>query len=222
LSNDAVRCQDVDVSSREAVTARSYGGRTADQRIADRRAALLRATTDLMAAEGEARATMTAICAKAGLTERYFYESFSSRDEAMLAALDAVCDEIVASTVRAIAETDGAPEQRVHAAVAAFVDIVVEHPAKGRVVVLESNANESLRARRHELLDDFATLVATEARRVYGEETWPEPRGHLHGLMFIAGLSELVSAWLTGAVVMTADELTEVASDSCAALTRRR
>lgn len=217
-----MRCQDVGVSSREAVTARSYGGRTADERVAQRRAALLRATTDLMASEGEARTTMTAICARAGLTERYFYESFSSRDEAMMAALDAVCDEIVTATLRAIAETEGAPEQRVHAAVAAFVDIVAGDQAKGRVVVIESNANESLRVRRHELLDDFATLVATEARRVYGDDAWPEPRDHVQGLMFIAGLAELVAAWLTGAVTMTPAELTEAGSDSFAALTRRR
>jgi hypothetical protein len=40
--------------------------------------------------------------------------------------------------------------------------------------------------------------------------------------MFIAGLAELVAAWLTGAVRMTPAELTEAGSDSFVALTRRR
>src|SRR4051812_40220917 len=76
-------------------TERSYGGKTAAERVAERRARLVAATIDVLATSGEAHATMTAVCAAAGLTERYFYESFESLEDALLAALDSVCDEIL-------------------------------------------------------------------------------------------------------------------------------
>src|SRR3546814_11852560 len=55
---------------------------------------------------------MTAICAEASLTERYFYESFRNRDEALMAALDQVCNEIAAAALAAVEQTDGDPGVR--------------------------------------------------------------------------------------------------------------
>jgi hypothetical protein len=78
-----------------------------------------------------------------------------------------------------------------------------------------------MRARRRELLTSFAELVAAEAREIFGEETWPEPRDRLHGVIFMAGLSELVASWLSGEVELTVDELVTTASDSLVALMRR-
>lgn len=211
------RCQDVAVTE----GARSYGGKTANERVADRRARLVDATIALLASDGEARTTMTAICQRAGLTERYFYESFGSRDEVLHAALDSVSEEIARTAVDAVAASSGEPADRVRAAIGAVVDLVVAAPDKMRVAVIESNANASMRARRHELLGSFAVLVATEAKEIFGDETWPEPRDHLQAVIFMAGLSELVASWLLGEVELTPDELVTTASDSLVALMRR-
>ena len=54
---------------------------------------MVEAAITVLATQGE-RATMTAICHEAGLTERYFYESFANRDAALVAALEAVTEEI--------------------------------------------------------------------------------------------------------------------------------
>jgi AcrR family transcriptional regulator len=210
-------CQDVGVSE----VARSYGGKSADERVTARRARLVDATISLLAANGEARTTMTAVCAEAGLTERYFYESFGSRDELLVAALDSVSEELASTALDAIAASSGEPSDRVRATIGAVVDLVVAAPDKMRVAVVESNANASMRVRRHELLGSFAALVAAEAREIFGDETWPEPRDHLHGMIFIAGLSELVASWLLGEVELSPDDLVNTASDSLVALMRR-
>ena len=209
-------CQDIGVSE----GARSYGGKSADERVTARRARLVDATISLLAATGEARTTMTAVCAEAGLTERYFYESFGSRDEVLVAALASVSDEIAQTTLDAIAASSGEPADRVRATIGAVVDFVVAEPDKMRVAVIESNANAPMRARRHELLGSFAALVATEAREIFGDQTWPEPRDHLQGVIFMAGLSELVASWLLGEVELSPDELVTTASDSLVALMR--
>lgn len=200
---------------------RSYGGKTAGERAAERRARLVTATVDVLAEQGEARTTMTAICATAGLTERYFYESFAGLDDALLAALESVCDEIAQTAVATLETAEGTPDARLHAVMASFVDLVVRSPAKIRVAVIHSSANPRLRARRHELVGMFADLVAREAAALYGEDAWPPEQARIHGLVYIAGFAELVASWLTGDVSMSSDELVETAVVLFASLSRR-
>lgn len=200
--------------------ARSYGGVSAAERAAGRRARLIEATIGVLAA-GESTATMTRICARAGLTERYFYESFGSRDEALLAALDAVAGQIATVATEAIAQTEGLPADRVRAALSAVVSLLAAEPDKGRVALIESTATPGLRAKRHELLAGFAELVATEAHALYGDDAWPADRARVNGLVLAAGVAELVGAWLTGDVRLSQDELVLAASDLFVAVAKR-
>ncbi|MET3962240.1 AcrR family transcriptional regulator [Marmoricola sp. OAE513] len=203
------------------MTERSYGGKTATERVAERRQRLVDATISVLATSGEAHATMTAVCVEAGLTERYFYESFTGLDDAMLAALDSVCEEILALATSVIESTPGDPESRVHAVMQAIVDMVTDSPAKVRVAVIHASANPRLRARRNELLSVFADFVAREASELYGDHAWPAARARVHGLVYIAGFSELVASWLNGDVELTPAELVETAEGLFAALSRR-
>jgi AcrR family transcriptional regulator len=211
-------CQDVPVTT---TPQRSYGGQTADERVAARRERLIRATTSLLAERGESHTTMTGICAAAGLTERYFYESFRSRDEALVAALDATARRIAAAAVEGVQATAADPVARVRAGLAAVIDLVVEDPAAARVVALESTANAALRARQHELLGWFSDIVSKEALEIFGADAWPQPRARLHAMAFVAGLSELVAGWLLGDVDITPDELLDLGVDLFTAVARR-
>ncbi len=200
---------------------RSYGGKTGEQRAQDRRSRLVDATIALLAEHGEAGTTMTAVCARAGLTERYFYESFAHREDALLAALDHVSEQIAAAAQGVIEQTPGSPEERVHAVMASFVELVSRDPALGLVAVVHSSATPSLRARRHELIGTFADLVAREASVLYGEDAWPAERARVQGLVYVAGFAELVASWLTGEVDLSAEQLAETASDLFVSLSRR-
>jgi len=200
---------------------RTYGGKSAAERVAERRQRLIAATIDVLADQGAAHATMTAVCAAARLTERYFYESFASLEEAMVAALDTIAEEIAQLVLSTLGATSGTPDVRVNAMVGAFVDLVAASPAKARVAVIESAANPGLRARRSQLLEMFADLVAQEAASLYGEAAWPPGRARLHGLVYVAGLAELVAGWLTGDVTMSDDDLIEVAGSLFSSVSRR-
>lgn len=205
-----------------SATERSYGGKTAAERVSERRQRLVASTVEVLSASGEAHATMTAICSSAGLTERYFYENFGSLDDALLAALDSVCEEILDLATLVITATPGTPEVRVHAVMTAFVAFVIAEPAKVRVAVIHSSANPRLRARRSELLTAFADFVAHEAAELYGDDAWPGTQARIHGLVYIAGFSELVASWLTGDIELSAEELVETSEGLFAALSRRR
>jgi AcrR family transcriptional regulator len=199
---------------------RSYGGRSAQQRAEERRQRMVEAAITVLAAQGE-RATMTAICHEAGLTERYFYESFANRDAALVAALEAVTEEIADTAVRVLQETPGSVEERVHAMTRSFALWAANQPERALVAVVHASATGPLRARRHELIGSFADMAAREAASLYGDQAWPADRARVQGLVLIGGLAELVASWLTGEVPLDTDQLADVAADLFVSLTLR-
>jgi AcrR family transcriptional regulator len=199
---------------------RRYGGRSAQERAQDRRARLVEASIAVLADHGE-RATMTAICQEAGLTERYFYESFPNRDAALVAALERVTEEIAGNAVRRLQETSGTTDERVLAMSRDFAHWAAGHRDRAVVAVMHARSIAALRERRKELVVSFAEIAAREAAELYGDRAWPSDRARTHGIVFIGGLAELVAAWLSGDVVLEPDELAEVVADLFAALSRR-
>ncbi|WP_207890812.1 helix-turn-helix domain-containing protein [Rhodococcus sp. Eu-32] len=193
-------------------TTRRYAGMSADDRATERRSRLLNAGLDVFADAGAKGATMTAICARAKLTERYFYESFSSRDELLRQVVDMVSDEIRVAALAALHSSDGTVETRVRQAITAFVTVLTDDPRKGRVAMIESLAVDSLRRYRRESLRDFARLVADQAHELYGSDAWPEPRSEINGLLFTGGLAELIIAWLNDEIDVTPQQIVESAT----------
>ena len=193
-------------------TPRRYAGLSGDQRAALRRETLLEAALEVFAATGKSGATITAICAHAKLTERYFYESFTSRDEVLQKVLDGIADEVREAGLDALRASGGTLEQRVRNAIASFVTILTDDPRKGRVAMIESAAFEPLRTHRRAALRGFAQMVADEATRMYGDRAWPPHQGEINGLLFVGGLAELVTAWLNDEIAITPDEIVDAAT----------
>lgn len=192
-----------------AVQSGIYRGVSAAERAAGRRLQLLDATLSVWA-DPDTRTTMTAVCAAAGLSERYFYESFTGLDEAQSAVLEAVATEIERTTLGAADAAGTEPELRIRAAIGAFVDLLLTDPRKGRVAIIEAGSMASLRQRRTELLRHFAHLAAEEAHEIHGSPG-PAREDELDGLLFIGGMAELVTAWLEGALDAAPDEVVEAA-----------
>ena len=202
-----------------AVQSGVYRGVPAEERVAERRARLLEATLAVWADPGT-RTTMTGICAEAGLSERYFYESFRNLDEALTAVLDAIATEIEERSTQASEAAGDDPAARVHASVRAFVELLVADPRKGRVAILEAGAVPALRHRRTELLQHFARRSAEEARAL-----WAGPRPSRHddeiaGALFVGGMAELIGRWLSGTLEATPAEIVDAASRSFVGLYR--
>lgn len=188
-----------------------YRGVSSEARVAGRRQRLLEATLGLWSAP-DTKVTMTGICAEAGLTERYFYESFTGLEEALTAVLDTIAVEIE-EVSRAASEAAGdEPAGRVRASVGAFVALLADDPRKGRVAILEAVAVPSLRHRRTALLRHFAHRTAEEAGELAGL-TGRTPRdAEVAGLLFIGGMAELVTAWLDGVLEASPEEIVDSAT----------
>lgn len=196
-----------------AVQSGVYRGVPAEERVAERRARLMEATLAVWA-DAERRTTMTAICAEAGLTERYFYESFGSLDDALTAVMEEIATEVEQTTMAAADAAGTDPVARTRATLEAFMGLLSEDPRKAKVAIVEAGAMPGLRQRRTELLRHFAHRSAEEAREIFGTDRHSAAEDDVAGLLFVGGIAELVTAWLEGAVEATHEEIIEAASRS--------
>ncbi|WP_323792882.1 TetR/AcrR family transcriptional regulator [Nocardioides sp.] len=190
-----------------------YRGVSAEDRAAERRERLLEATLTVWADPGT-RTTMTAVCAEAGLSERYFYESFRGLGDAQIAVLDRVAADIETAREVALASAGDDPAAAIRTAITSFVQLLVDDPRTGRVSIVEASAVPELRERRTALLRHFAHLAAESAALLLGGRESDPLHDEIVGLIFIGGLAELITAWLDGALEATPTELVDAASRS--------
>lgn len=192
---------------------RSYGGISAEERVARRRRLLVDAGLHLFGTEGFAATTMTAVCARAKLTERYFYESFPGLESLLVAVFDEITDEAAEVVLAAVEDSPHEARPRTRAAIGAFVELLTDDPRKARVAFVEALGSEALAKRRYETISNFAALLGDQARDFYGAP----PRGarllDLTSFVLVGGLAEALIAWLAGELEATRDELIEDCTD---------
>lgn len=138
---------------------RLYGGQSQGERAAERRQKLMQAAATLYGRAGTAGASVTAICAEAGLTPRYFYESFASREALLLAVFSQVCDQLATDVAQSL--DPAAPSQ---SAVTAFFRLLAEHPDLARVFLVETDHHDpEMRAVGRGLLEKLSAMFAPDA-----------------------------------------------------------
>src|SRR3954470_23258141 len=103
---------------------RAYRGVPADERRAQRREVLIEAALDRLHADGIAGVSVRSVCTRARLTPRYFYESFADLDQLLLAAVDAVVDEVADRALAALAAAPHELPAQVRAAIDAGYGVV--------------------------------------------------------------------------------------------------
>ena len=81
---------------------RPYGGRDHDARVSERRERFIRAGVRVIGAAGYRAATVRALCAEAGLSNRYFYESFDSTEALLMAVYRQLMGECQAAILNAM------------------------------------------------------------------------------------------------------------------------
>jgi len=89
-----------------SLSTRSYRGQSQEQRRAERRSRLIAAALEVYGERGYHQATVKAVCEAAGLTERYFYESFANSEALLIDSFNAVTYSVLGEVLRA-AETAG-------------------------------------------------------------------------------------------------------------------
>ncbi len=137
----------------------SWAGSTLTERRAARHEKLLAAGLGLLATGGGPAMTVRAVCRQAALTERYFYESFSDRDDLACAVFDHAAEAVVAAIVEAVSDCPQTPRDIATAAVEAVVTATVDQPQKGRVLFVASMTDPLLYRRRDAMVPVVTGLI---------------------------------------------------------------
>lgn len=183
---------------------RSYRGVRAEDRVAERRQRLLTAGLELFGTRGIAATRVDDVCAEAGLTKRYFYESFPSLDALVEAVVDQAVAELADVVVPAVA-AGGWRNPR--PALEAFVTGILADTRLVRLLVVETNAG-SLMDKRQSMIE-----LAVDLWLQSDPATDPDPlrlpvqrfRAHAMG----GAVLEVCLAWASGRIELTPDELVD-------------
>lgn len=188
---------------------RSYGGVAAPERSARRRAALLDAALDVLTESGAGAVTKKAVCARARLNDRYFYEHFADRD----ALLQAVAQDITSQGLQAvITATLAAPadiRDQVSAAARAALDFMIADPRRGQVVLV-SHTDEVLQQARLASTRAIAQAMAAMTRELLGDSAPSALDTDLASFTLVSGTLELVAAWLRGDYDVSREHLADL------------
>nr|WP_197497753.1 TetR/AcrR family transcriptional regulator [Mycobacterium sp. 1274756.6] len=137
-----------------------YGGRTLSDRVEDRRRQLIVAGYRILADEGGSALTMRAVTREAQLSPRYFYESFSSRDELLVAIFDDAVQRVRAVVVEAVRAADHHPAARIRAAFDSAAALFEDDPRIVRVALRNAFAENALRDHAYSVLPNFVLTTA--------------------------------------------------------------
>ena len=198
---------------------RPYRGVEAPERHARRRAQLLAAGLDLLGgAANPDDLTVRAICRRADVTARYFYESFADKDALVEAVFDWVVADVAATTQAAVAAAPAAEQTR--AGLANIVRIITADARVGRLIFSTQLANAVLMRKRVQSGALFAMLSGEHVGNSLHIPDNDRIRATAH--FVVGGVGQTISAWLAGAVQLSPEQLVDQLTAILGALSEPR
>jgi AcrR family transcriptional regulator len=169
-----------------------WSGVPLEDRQVLRRDELVAAGVQLLGGEGGPAVTVRAVCRETGLTERYFYESFTERDEFVRAVYDDVCARAMSALMSATTPRE---------AVERFVALMVDDPVRGRVLLLAPAVEPVLVRSGAEWMPSFIDLLQRKLTQI-GDPV----RQKMIATSLIGGLTALFTAYLDGRLAASREQ----------------
>ena len=197
----------VGVSPAKTSSARPYAGVEAAARLADRRSRLLAAGLDLLGADPRERLEVTVreACRLAGVAARYFYESFSDKDEFVSEVFDWVISGLAATTQAAVAAAP--PDEQTRAGIANIVRTIAGDARIGRLLFSAQLSNAVVVRKR---VESSALLAMLSGQHAVAALRMPENDRITAAAHFVVGgVAQTISAWLAGEVRFDPNQLVD-------------
>ncbi|WP_373092223.1 TetR/AcrR family transcriptional regulator [Zhongshania sp.] len=184
--------------ARDKQSGRTYGGESAEERLARQRRQFLDAGLELFGTVGYRATTVRMLCKQAGLTDRYFYKTFTDTEDLLAAVYTESLDQIQTEVIAAInasgnrQPTSGVIDAGLEAFFTAF-----ENARVARVCWLEvlgvSPRIDALYTKR---IEQFADLLLDLGKSVLADWRLPEAETRITGLALIGAISQSALHWL--------------------------
>lgn len=203
---------------------RPYAGASREAREGARREQIIAAGTELFGTVGYRAATVGAICERAGLNKRYFYESFATLEDLLCEVYERVVEDLRAAVLAG--DGDTAPEV-LRGFIAAFLDWAQADPIRAKVHLFEvlgvsARVDELYRSYGRSIGDELVERLAASvsgSELTVPEQTGPELTGErrriLGDVLVGAGL-QLVVNWVIGGYEPPRDELLDEMDETVA------
>ena len=129
-------CQNTGMTP-ESLPTRAYRGVSSEERRAQRRNKLIAAAIAVYGERGYRQATVKAVCEAAGLTERYFYESFENSEDLLITSYNAVTYKVFGDIMAAGQGAGRARGDKARAMLRAYFSALQRDPLSARVFLVE-------------------------------------------------------------------------------------
>lgn len=192
-------------------TGRVYGGVSTEVRVAERRQKLLDAGLNLFGVNGFQSVRVRDVCSEAGLTERYFYESFSDMRSLFESVLEETIRDIERDVTAALEKVPERGTSRARVAVRQSVDTMMKDPRKIRLLYVEALGRGGLAAARSHDFNLRAADNLLEWARSDGYGLDPSSAEAIRrgGIAFSGAALELLVSWAGGLIEISAADLSD-------------
>jgi AcrR family transcriptional regulator len=189
--------------------ARLYRGLSAAERNAQRRTRILEAGLELFGTHGYAGTSIRAVSAAASLNSRYFYESFTSREDLLYHVYQEIIREVATAVIEVTAQARTTEEQA-HEGLRVAWTILTEDPRKARVIALEVVAvSERLERLRRENRHAFADMLVQNTRLIHGGGVAARLDPVLTARSLMGAVVEVLVDWINDDVSASVDQIVD-------------
>lgn len=172
---------------------RKYGGKSSDERRAERRERVLDAALELYGTKGYRVTSINDVCALAHVTTRHFYQEFESAENLLFELYVHITETSSGNVVEAIAAAPPDPESVIRAGLGAYLRTMIGDPRNGRVMGLESvGVSDKIEAKRREVRGAFADFLASQAFVLNPHSALEPDTTRRVALVLVGGISETV------------------------------
>jgi AcrR family transcriptional regulator len=193
---------------------RPYGGESPAQRLSRRREAFLDAGLQCFGTSGYRQATVRQLCKQAELTDRYFYASFDTMEDLLIAVYQREFDRLeqaLVQTLSAARDLDDAL-RHIRDGLVAVIGMASD-PRVARVCWLEVlGVSPRVDAVYSQCVARFADLILLVARQHL--PGWrPEPtEARVMGVALVGAISQTITHWLLTGREASQDTLVQATS----------
>ena len=198
--------------SKSDTVGRLYGGETSEDRTQRRKAQFLDAGLQLFGTVGYKAASVRALCREAKLTDRYFYESFKSVEDVLVAVYEREIQRLVAAVLQAVPSISS--QERIadmaRPALQAFFkgvqDPVVAKTIWFEVLGVSDRVNKVYQSTIH----DIGDLLLQMVKNYFPDLCMNRQRETLLSIGIVGAISQSTMAWIISGFNASIDDLVEV------------
>lgn len=186
---------------------RQYAGIDAETRKNERKIKLINAGIECFGTMGYSKSKIKDICQIAGLTERYFYESFKNKAGLLLAVHQYLVEKMDKHVFSVLENKDLKPDEAARTSMYQFLRHFQDDPRRARIQLYEILASEPGLSRHFRTaMMNLTRHIEKVNTRFFGDIIEPTD-GHMAAQAMAGAIIEVVRVWALDGFKVSIDDM---------------